>query len=122
MTVAKKPHISINEARSIISSLLPTGYPDLQVICKRLGISPRTLQRRLAENNLTYSQLVHQTRLTKACQRLAKQDIRISDISRETGYTIPSSFCRAFKSWTGISPRTFRKGLQIHESNTDESQ
>jgi AraC-like DNA-binding protein len=103
--------ISIGEVRDIISSLLAAGYPSLQLVADRLDISPRTLQRRLSENNLTHSQLVNQTRVTKACQRLAKKDVHISDIARETGFATPSSFCRAFHSWTGASPRDFRKGL-----------
>jgi AraC-like DNA-binding protein len=103
--------ISIGEVRDIISSLLAAGYPSLQLVADRLDISPRTLQRRLSENNLTHSQLVNQTRVTKACQRLAKKDVHISDIARETGFTTPSSFSRAFQSWTGASPRDFRKGL-----------
>jgi len=111
MSVVNKQAISIGEVRDIISSLLHTGYPSLQMVANRLNTSPRTLQRRLSENNLTHSQLVNQTRITKACQRLAERDVHISDIARETGFTTPSSFCRAFQSWTGISPRTFRKGL-----------
>ena len=103
--------ISIGEVRDIISSLLAVGYPSLQLVADRLEISPRTLQRRLSDNNLTHSQLVNQTRVTKACQRLAKKDVHISDIARETGFATPSSFCRAFQSWTGASPRDFRKGL-----------
>jgi AraC-like DNA-binding protein len=113
MPVVSKQTFSISEVRNVISSLLPDGYPGLQVVADQIGVSPRTLQRRLAENNLTHSQLVHQARVTKACQRLAKRDIHISDIARETGFATPSSFSRAFQSWTGTSPRTFRKGLHV---------
>jgi AraC-like DNA-binding protein len=111
MSLKNKHPISINEVRNVIAGLLPSGYPSLHVVANQLGVSPRTLQRRLSENNLTHSQLVLQTRVTKACQRLAKKDVHISDIARETGFTTPSSFSRAFQSWTGTSPRTFRKGL-----------
>ena len=119
MTLVNKHLISINEVRNVIAGLLPSGHPGLHVVANQLGVSPRTLQRRLAENDLTHSRLVHQTRVTKACQRLAKQDVHISDIARETGFATPSSFSRAFQSWTGTSPRTFRKGLQFHEPNSD---
>jgi AraC-like DNA-binding protein len=113
MPVVNKQTFSISNVRNVISVLLPAGYPGLQVVADQVGVSPRTLQRRLAENNLTHSQLVHQTRVTKACQRLAKRDVHISDIARETGFATPSSFSRAFQSWTGTSPRTFRKGLHV---------
>jgi len=81
------------------------------VVAEQLDISPRTLQRRLADYDLTHSQLVKQTRITKACQLLAQQDLHISDIALETGFATPSGFSRSFQSWTGSSPRTFRNGL-----------
>ncbi len=119
MSIVSKYPISINEIRDIIAGLLPSGYPSLHVVANQLGVSPRTLQRRLAENDLTHSRLVHQARVTRACQWLAKQDVPISDIARETGFATPSSFSRAFQSWTGTSPLTFRKGLKFQEPNTD---
>jgi len=106
-----KQSISLAEVRDIISHLLPAEYPSLQIVAKQLDTSPRTLQRRLSENNLTHSQLVNQTRVTKACQRLANKDVQISDIAREIGFATPSSFSRAFQAWTGATPRAFRKGL-----------
>jgi AraC-like DNA-binding protein len=91
--------------------LLPAGQLTLDLVAAELDVSPRTLQRRLADNDLTLTQLVNQTRIAKACQRLAQQDVHISEIARETGFATPSAFSRAFQSWTGTSPRTFRKGL-----------
>jgi AraC-like DNA-binding protein len=106
-----KYDVSICEVRNVIAALLPAGHPGLPTVAVQMGISPRTLQRRLSENDLTYTQLVNQARVTKACQRLAQQDVRIRKIARETGFATPSSFSRAFQSWTGTSPRDFRKGL-----------
>jgi AraC-like DNA-binding protein len=111
MSHANKQSISISAVRDIISTLLPAGYPSLRTVANRLETSSRTLQRRLSESNLTHTQLVNQTRVTKACQRLAKKDVHISEIARETGFATPSSFCRAFQSWTGATPGAFRKGL-----------
>jgi AraC-like DNA-binding protein len=103
--------MQILEIRNVIAHLLPAGHPSLMLVAEQLNISPRTLQRRLAENNLTHSQLVYQARITKACQRLSQPDVHISVIARETGFASPSSFSRAFQSWMGTSPRAFRKGL-----------
>jgi AraC-like DNA-binding protein len=119
---AAEQNLLICEARDVIAALLPAGHPGLPTVAVQMGISPRTLQRRLSENDLTFTQLVNQARVTKACQRLAQQDVRIQKIARETGFATPSSFSRAFQSWTGISPRAFRKGLQFHASNTDDRQ
>jgi AraC-like DNA-binding protein len=101
----------IHGIRSVVAQLLPAGHPSLALVAAQLDLSPRTLQRRLAENDLTHSQLVYQTRITKACQRLSQPNVQIREIARETGFASPSAFSRAFHSWTGTTPRAFRKGL-----------
>jgi len=106
-----QPTIPIGKIRSVIERLLPTGHPTLMVVAEHLNVSPRTLQRRLSDNDLTYSELVKQARITKACQLLSRQDVHISEVARATGFATPSAFSRAFQSWTGSSPRTFRYGL-----------
>jgi AraC-like DNA-binding protein len=111
ITPMNKPAIPISKVRNVIAGLLPAGHPSLMVVAQQMGVSPRTLQRRLANKDLTHSQLVNQTRITKACQLLAQQDVHISDIARETGFATPSAFSRAFQTWTGTSPRAFRNGL-----------
>ena len=104
-------NITINRIRNIIIELLPAGHPTLVMVARRLGVSQRTLQRRLADKDLTHSKVVNQARLAKACQLLTQRDILISDIARKSGFSTPSSFSRAFQSWTGTSPRAFRNGL-----------
>jgi AraC-like DNA-binding protein len=101
----------INEIRNVIAQLLPAGHPTLAMVANELATSSRTLQRRLAENHLTHSQLVSQARVAKACQLLSRRDIHIYDVARETGFATPSGFTRAFQSWTGKSPREYRNGL-----------
>ena len=101
----------LRKVRETISKLLSARHPGLAEVAAQLGISPRTLQRRLTGMNLSHSQLVNQTRITTACQRLAQRDVHISEIAREIGFATPSAFSRAFQSWTGTSPRDFRKGL-----------
>jgi AraC-like DNA-binding protein len=107
----KKPVIPISKVRNVIAGLLPAGHPSLEEVAKHLGVSPRTLQRQLAAEDLTHSDLLHQTRIAKACQLLAQRNVHISDIAREAGFATPSAFSRAFQSWTGKSPRAFRNGL-----------
>jgi AraC-like DNA-binding protein len=101
----------IRDVRRVVAQLLPAGHPTLSTVAAQMRISPRTLQRRLADNKLTHSQLVVQTRLTKACQLLAHRDVQIGDIAQKTGFASASSFSRAFHTWTGTSPRAFRNSL-----------
>jgi AraC-like DNA-binding protein len=73
-----------------------------------LDLSVRTLQRRLAEHGLVYSELVEQTRIDLARRLLQDTDLPIADIAREVGYGESTHFSRAFRRITGNSPRDFR--------------
>ena len=106
-----KPAIPVYKIRCVIEQMLHDGHPTLGMVATELDVSTRTLQRRLADNKLTHSQVVSQARLAKACQLLAQQNLSIKEIARETGFATPSAFSRAFHSWTGSSPRAFRNGL-----------
>ena len=107
-----QPDIPIEIVRNVVTTLLSTGHPSLVTVARKLDISPRTLQRRLAEMDLTHSQVLNQARITKACQLLAKPEMHISEIARETGFATPSAFSRAFQTWVGTSPRAFRNGIK----------
>ena len=102
----------ILEIRSVIARLLPTGHPTLESVARQLEISPRTLQRHLAKQGLTHSKLIYQVRITRACKQLSQSDVQISEIATEVGFATPSAFSHAFQSWTGTSPRNFRKGTK----------
>lgn len=104
--------IQVLEIRRVIARLLPAGHPTLKSVAGQLDISPRTLQRHLAKQGLTHSKLVYQVRMTRACQQLSQSDVQISEIATEVGFATPSAFSHAFQSWTGTSPRNFRKGTQ----------
>jgi AraC-like DNA-binding protein len=92
----------------LIRSLLSEGYPNLAIAAESTGMSVRTFQRRLEDNNLSYSDLVDQIRFERATQLLQDRSIKLIDIAFELGYTEPANFTKAFKRWTGVSPRQFR--------------
>ncbi len=92
----------------LIRSLLPEGYPNLAIAAESAGMSIRTFQRRLEDNNLSYSDLVDQVRFERATELLQDRSIKLIDIAFELGYTEPANFSKAFKRWTGVSPREFR--------------
>ena len=77
--------------------------------------SIRTLQRRLAEDGLTYSQLISRLRYQQAIHWLVNSDLKIIEIAAELGYQDAAHFTRAFKRWTGVSPQTFRRDRQIQD-------
>jgi AraC-like DNA-binding protein len=95
--------------------LLLTGYLDeglTMTDCADLvGMSDRTLQRRLAQHETTFNELLDQTRFDSAKQLLQDKSISLSDIGYELGYANPANFTRAFRRWAGVSPRQHRQLL-----------
>uniref|UniRef100_A0A832H9Z7 AraC family transcriptional regulator n=1 Tax=Oscillatoriales cyanobacterium SpSt-402 TaxID=2282168 RepID=A0A832H9Z7_9CYAN len=113
------PAIDFSESLSqLIRSLLPGGYPHLEVVAEAAGMSVRTFQRRLEDSNLNYSRLVEQIRFEQATYLLQDSTNKLIDIAFDLGYTDPANFSKAFKRWTGISPREFRN-LYLHEEKSN---
>jgi AraC-like DNA-binding protein len=76
-----------------------------------VGLSKRTLQRRLARHETSFNELHEQTRFDIARQLLRDNSICISEICYELGYANPANFTRAFRRWAGVTPRQHRKIL-----------
>nr|WP_242402396.1 helix-turn-helix transcriptional regulator [Komagataeibacter kakiaceti] len=74
-----------------------------------MGLPPWTLQRRLAQENLTYSAILEETRHAEALRYLSSTSHDISEIAMALAYTETSAFSRAFRKWSGQSPRAYRK-------------
>ncbi|WP_442755954.1 AraC family transcriptional regulator [Methylocystis sp. JAN1] len=75
-----------------------------------LGISVRTLSRRLADENVTFSELAQLVRFEVA-QRMLRSGKSLSDIAATLGYSDPTAFIRAFKQFTGMTPARWRRSL-----------
>lgn len=93
--------------RQIIGVQLKQGYPNIQFTAEILGTSVRSFQRRLNQANLTYSHLVEQVRFERSVQLLSDPMNKAADVAAEIGYKDPANFSRAFKRWTGLSPKTY---------------
>jgi AraC-like DNA-binding protein len=96
-----------NEAARAVSEHAP---PTLVAIGRRLGMSRRTLQRRLHERGVTFGQIVDSVRREAALAAI-KPTARISvqEVARACGFEDLKSFRRAFRKWTGLSPTDYRK-------------
>ena len=87
-------------------------YPNVNEVAKVFGISERTLRRKLDESQLSYRQLIDQHRKSKALTLLSSGNIPVSQLAESLGYTEPASFLRAFKRWTGMTPKQFNQNLE----------
>ncbi len=97
------------DVENLIRDALPSGIPNIQEISRVLGMSSRTLTRRLAESDLTFRTLIQKVQQEISQQLLRSSSQSIAEIAYETGFSDQSAFHRAFKRWTGTSPVEYRR-------------
>jgi len=107
----KQGHHVLDQARLQLARQLPEQGPDLEAIASALALSPRTLQRRLREAGLSFSQLVDETRQQLALHYLRDPALELAEIAFLVGFSEPGSLARAFRRWTGTSPGEYRRHL-----------
>jgi AraC-like DNA-binding protein len=95
--------------RSLIKEGLPGGEARMDSVCRRLGVSARTLQRKLREEGTSFQELLEETQRALAEFYLRKPGVAICEISYSLGFAQPSAFHRAFRRWTGLTPKAFRR-------------
>jgi len=88
--------------------LLPHGKASIEEVARRLGVSQRTLARRLSREKLSFSTILDSLKVALAERYLSDDGLSISQVAWLLGYKELSSFTRAFKRWTRRSPRQAR--------------
>lgn len=86
--------------------------PSFADIAGRLDIHPKKLSRLLTAEGVSYSQLKSQLRRDIAIFYLTKRGASVEEVAFKTGFSEASAFIRAFKSWTGVTPYTYRKDMR----------
>ena len=84
------------------------GFHALPRIAKNMHMSVRTLKRKLEADGTSYSELLEEQRRGKAMLLLRRDDLAIEEIADRLGYSDAANFTRAFKRWTGATPKAFR--------------
>lgn len=90
-----------------IEAELAHGPPSKQAVARRLGMSARTLQRRLAEAESSFREVTEEVRFSLAKRHLREGTLSIGEIAFALGYGQVSAFTRAFRRWTGSAPSDF---------------
>jgi AraC-like DNA-binding protein len=98
-----------DELRQVLIRCLHNGEPGLEQVAEAMNLSVRSLQRRLAEQQQTFQNVLARTRLALARQYLQDPNLSLSDIAFLLGYSEQSAFQRAFKQWTGQTPHQLRQ-------------
>ncbi|WP_417310427.1 AraC family transcriptional regulator ligand-binding domain-containing protein [Devosia sp.] len=91
------------------SKALSNGIPSAANVARTVGMSERTLYRRLAEAGLTYQGVLEKTQKSLAENLLSDEAFSIAEVAFLTGFSEQSSFTRAFRRWAGVSPGAYRK-------------
>ena len=98
----------VESVRTIVRQLLPTGAAMLEVVADQFSLHPKTLQRRLAEEDTTFAALVDQVRKDAAERYLRNTAISLTHLARELGYAEQSVLTRSCKRWFGAGPAAYR--------------
>jgi AraC-like DNA-binding protein len=85
------------------------GAPDMGAVAKDLGMSERSLRRRLAEEGVSYKSVLNDAFGTAASWLLADSRRTIQETAHTMGFSDPTAFHRAFKRWTGMTPKQYRE-------------
>lgn len=101
-------HSYTQKVMQAITHHLQGEVPIIDAIARNLMISVRQLQRELQAENTSYQQLLDETRKELALRHLKNQETSIHDVAFLLGFSEPSAFHRAFKRWTGQTPRSYR--------------
>ena len=99
---------TVERVHGALLELLPSGRSSVADVGKMLGMSRRSLQRRLSGEDTTFQAVLDGTREDLARHYLARTTLSGAEISFLLGYDDPSSFFRAFQRWTGETPETVR--------------
>lgn len=98
-------------AKDVIARSLSEGIPRMGDVARSLGLSVRSLHRRLADDGLSFRTLTETTRKELAEGLLRDERYSLSEIAFLTGFSEQSAFNRAFKRWIGRSPSAYRRVL-----------
>jgi AraC-like DNA-binding protein len=101
------PDSLAQQVRTRVLDALADGVPSLPELARKLGVSARTLRRRLGEARTGYSELVDQARRQRALALATRAELDVDGLAQLTGFADGSAFARAFRRWTGEAPSAY---------------
>ena len=105
------------QVKAALKRGLASGRPDVAEVARDLGMSERTLQRRITEEGASFRKLLAEARRELGRQLLADPTMDIDEVAFLLGYQDTSSFYRGFRDWEGLTPTRWRE-LQREEPLT----
>lgn len=99
--------------KDYIVKTLPSHVPDIEEVSSYLQLSVRSTQRKLQEYGTSYSQVLDAIRKELALTYLRQTQNSVLYVSERLGFSEQSAFQRAFKRWTGITPKRYRNTILL---------
>lgn len=94
---------------ALLAPVLHTGETSIEAVASKLGLSRQTLFRRLKAEGVTFEQVLDELRHRVALQCLERRGMSVNETAYAVGFSEPGAFSRAFRRWTGKSPRSARR-------------
>lgn len=85
------------------------ALPPMSVVASELGMSTRTLRRRLSELDTSYQEIANRLKQAAALEYVTGSELSIEQVAARTGYADAANFREAFKAWTGETPQNYRR-------------
>jgi len=112
LALRPREHATIrSEVERILPQLLPHGRANASEVARQLGMSSRTLSRKLRNEGMSFAEILDELRAALAKRYLNDRELPVSEIAWLLGYREVSSLTHAFRRWTRTSPRQFRLGV-----------
>lgn len=99
--------------RALLRSELPNGSPTSERMAERLHMSERTLRRRLSEHGTSMKEILDELRRELALTMLTEPRVTIEDVALRLGFSDATAFHRAFRRWTGRTPKAFQDNPDV---------
>lgn len=106
-------HQSITAQVRTVIAAIPGHYPVADTVAQKIGVSSRTLNRRLKDQGTTFQRLVNEVKAQRAVNYLQCTEKSIEEVATLLGFSDSANFRRAFVSWMGILPSQYRKTQQL---------
>jgi AraC-like DNA-binding protein len=102
----------VSQTKQIIQGY-ESNYPSVPDVAKMFGVSERTYRRKLDGANTSYRSLLDEHKKKRCLDMLASKTVSVNKLVEVLGYSESASFLRAFKRWTGMTPKAYTKKIDV---------